>query len=122
MDDSRLVTLTLASARGAAAALTITCRSKRLDVRVTWPTPLTDARLRVRLDDGRDRDDRSQWTLLPDSLGVSYRGDRPEGWVRLALNLFLRLRGAAITATRRDPPDPVLLGTTPPDAHGRERA
>lgn len=75
LDDSRLVTLTLPSAQGAAATLVVTCRSRRLDVRVTFGTPLTDAVLRVRLDQGRDRDDRSQWTLLPDSTGVTYRGD-----------------------------------------------
>jgi hypothetical protein len=27
------------------------------------------------VDDGRDRDDRSQWARLPDSLGVPLRGD-----------------------------------------------
>lgn len=75
LDDSPSVTLTLPSAQGAAATLVVACASRRMDVRVTWERPLTGSALRVRLDDGRDRDDRSQWTLLPDSLGVSYRGD-----------------------------------------------
>jgi hypothetical protein len=44
-------------------------------VRVLWPRPLVDAAVRVRRDDGRDRDDRNQWELLADSTGLAYRGD-----------------------------------------------
>lgn len=75
LDAARVVTLSLQSARGAAATLRVTCRGRRLQVRLAWSRRLADAALRVRVGDGRDHDDRRQWTLLPDSLGVAYRGD-----------------------------------------------
>jgi hypothetical protein len=74
-DDARVVTLSLQATRGTAATLRVTCRGRRLQVRLAWSRRLADATLRVRVGDGQDHDDGRRWTLLPDSLGVAYRGD-----------------------------------------------
>lgn len=81
LDDSPFTSLSLTATQGIPATLHVECRGGRTTVRLEWPDRLVDSGLRVRLDGGRDRDERSQWTLLPDSSGVSYRGD-PRRFIR----------------------------------------